>query len=100
MAASGHKRPVASVEPHASFAFSNKHSPEQQVAALGPMSSTWDRFRFLKNSGMVGSRALNSRRHKPRFPEAEFLFCKNQKIAFLGSRIFFGANFGKLFWGI
>jgi ABC-type molybdate transport system substrate-binding protein len=26
---SGHKRPFASVEPHASFTFTNRHSPEQ-----------------------------------------------------------------------
>jgi hypothetical protein len=31
-----------------------------QVVALGPMLATSDRFRFLKNSGMIGSRSLTT----------------------------------------
>jgi hypothetical protein len=68
-------------QPHASFAFTNRHSPEQQVAALGPMLSTWDRFRFLIQ-GWSGSQALNSRRHEPSSRNLKSFFCKNQKIAF------------------
>jgi hypothetical protein len=51
MSAPGHKRPFASVEPHASFTFANRHSPEQQVAALGPLLidvgslSVYEKFR-------------------------------------------------------
>jgi hypothetical protein len=83
-----HKRPFASVKPHASFTFTNRHSPEQQVAALGPMLPTWDRFRFLKNSGMVGSRALNSRRHEPSSRNLKFFLAKIKKIAFWDRNFF------------
>jgi hypothetical protein len=89
MSGVGHKRPFASVGPHASFTFTNRHSPEQQVAALGPMLSTWDRFRFLKNSGTVGSRALNSRRHEPSSRNLKIFFGKNQKIAFWDRNFFY-----------
>ncbi len=34
---SGSQAAFAWVEPHASFTFTNRHSPEQQVAALGPL---------------------------------------------------------------
>jgi hypothetical protein len=83
-----HKRPFASVGPHASFTFTNRHSPGQQVAALGPMLSTWDRFRSLKNSGTVGSRALTSRDGMSQAPGTWNFFWQKSKNCFLESDFF------------
>jgi hypothetical protein len=57
----GHKRPFASVEPHASFTFTNRHSPEQQVAALRPMLSNAGSLSVFEKFRDGRSRALNSR---------------------------------------
>jgi hypothetical protein len=39
-------------------------------------------FRFLKNSGMVGSRALNSRRHEPSSRNLKMFLAKIKKLLF------------------
>jgi hypothetical protein len=88
--ARGHKRPFASVGPHASFTFTNRHSPGQSSRRTRADGVDVGSLSVFENSGMVGSRALNSRQHEPNSRNLKIFLAKNQKNCFLGLKFFFG----------
>jgi len=56
MSPSGQTRPFALVEPRASFTVTSRHSPDNQVVALGPMLSAPDRSRFFGKKSQMARR--------------------------------------------